>query len=116
MTIVTEAKGALQNGTSAVLATVQRRRKATRRLAGINPDKLLKQVTRRFEARRTRRVPLVPIAIAASAAVVGVVVGTIVLCRYLAAGCASEEAIPVAEEIISANEHVEALEPTFVEH
>ncbi len=115
MTIMTEAKGALRNGTSAVLSTVQRRPRTTRRLARIRPEKLMKQVTRRFEGQHTRRVPVVPIVIAASAAVVATVVGTIMLRRYLTTGYMSEEAIPVAEEALSANKHVEALEHTHVE-
>lgn len=118
MTIVTEAKGALRNGTSAVLSTVQRRQRATRRLAHVNPEKLMKQVTRHFEARtrKSRRVPAVPIVIAASAAIAGGIIGTIVVRRYLATQHAAEETFPVAEEAISANEHIEAAERAFAEH
>ncbi len=113
MTIVTEAKGVLRNGTAAVLSTVQRRQKTARRLTRVNPEKLLKQVTHRFQARQTRRVPVVPIAIAASAAIAGSIIGTIVLRRYLATEHVAEETFPAAEETISANEHVETLERAF---
>ena len=115
MTIVTEAKDALRNGTQSVLSTVQRRQRTSRRLPRVRAERLMKQVTRRFEPKRTRQTPIVPIAIAAGAAVIGVVVGTIALRRYLTTGFMGEEAIPLTDEMTSANEHVEAPERTLIE-
>ena len=115
MTIVTEAKGALRNGTAAVLSTMQHRQRTIRRLGRVRPQKLMKQMTRHIEARKARRVPVVPIVIASSAALVGAVVGTIVLRRYLAAGETVAQPYPAAEETFSANEHGETLEQVLAE-
>lgn len=91
MTIVSDARSALQNGASTVLTNV-RRNKTTRRLLPARTQKLMKQLNRRIEARKApRRVPVVPIALAVGLATVGTV-GGILMSRYFAAKGANEEA------------------------
>ena len=106
MTIVNEARGALQNSASAVLSTVRRRQKASRRLMPINTRRLskqmkqqVKQLNRRFMARRTRRVSALPIVLAVSGAVVGTATA-IVVRRYLATRATTPEASAVPEEAV----------------
>lgn len=102
MTIVNEAKSALQNGTSAVLSTVRRRQKLSRRLLPINTRKLAKQVkqlNRRFVMRRPRRVSALPIVLAVSGAVVGTATALVVR-RYLATRAATNEESAVPEEAV----------------
>jgi hypothetical protein len=91
MTIVNEARSALQNGASTVLSTVRGRRRSTRRLMSLTPKKLMKQVNRRFSPRRARRSAVVPIAIAAGAAIVGTATAVWVS-RYFALRNATAEA------------------------
>lgn len=90
MTIVNEARSALQSGASTVLSTIQRRPKTKRRLMALRPQKLMKQVNRRFGPRRTRKVPVLPIVLAASATTTALV-GFFVLRRYRTTRGASEE-------------------------
>lgn len=91
MTLMTEATGVLRNRADDVRSTLQRRQRAMRRTTRFSPEKLIKQVTQRFEKPKARRVPVVPIVIASSAAVVGVVVGIFVLRRFLEVEQAPEE-------------------------
>jgi hypothetical protein len=91
MTLMTEATGVLRNRANTVRSTLQRRQRAIRRTTRITPEKLIKQVTQRFEKPKARRVPVAPIVIASSAAVVGVVVGIVVLRRFLAVEQAPQE-------------------------
>lgn len=105
MTIVSDARSALQNGASTVLSTV-RHNKTTRRLLPVRTQELMKQLNRRIEPRRTpRRVPIVPIAISVGLAVVGTV-GGILVSRYLAAKSANDEA--ALREMVEAAEAAEA--------
>lgn len=90
MTVVDEARTALQNGASAVLTNMERN-KTARRLIPPKTQKLMKQVNRRMTAQRVRRSSIVPIAIAVSLSIVGTVAG-IVLSRYLTAKKTNEEA------------------------
>jgi ABC-type Fe3+ transport system permease subunit len=90
MTIVQEARSALQSGASTVLSTVQRRRKPTRRLMSLTPKKLMKQVNRRFSTRRARRSLVVPIALAVGATVVSTA-SAILVSRYFATKRMTEE-------------------------
>lgn len=90
MTVVDEARTALQNSASAVLTNMERN-KTARRLIPPKTQKLMKQVNRRMTAQRVRRSSIVPIAIAVSLSIVGTVTG-IVLSRYLTAKKTNEEA------------------------
>jgi hypothetical protein len=91
MTLMTEATGVLRNRANTVRSTLQRRQRATRRITRFSPAKLMKQVTQRFEKPKARRVPVTPIVIASSAAVVGVVVGIFMLRRFLEVEQAPQE-------------------------
>ncbi|HEU5347989.1 MAG TPA: hypothetical protein VFU63_05190 [Ktedonobacterales bacterium] len=101
MTMVNDARSALQNGASTVLSTV-RHNKTTRRLLPANTQKMMKQWNRRLQTRRTPVLPIVLVAVGLSLA--GTVSG-IVLGRYLAAkreeaeAAMADEATP-AEEVI----------------
>lgn len=110
MTLVNDARSALQSGASTVLSTVRRRQKATRRLVPINTKKLmkqlnLKQLNRRFTARRTRRSPILPIVIALGATAAGVATGFFVW-RYFLTRSTGEE--PEAAEVYTHEEAVVA--------
>jgi hypothetical protein len=95
MTIVTDAKSALKNGTSTVLSTVRRRTKTTGGFIPTRSQKLVKQMTRRwqkavpFKRSQTRRVPVVAIAIVVGGTAVAAT-AAILMRRYLAARGASE--------------------------
>jgi hypothetical protein len=95
MTIVDEARAALQNGASAVLTNVENN-KTARRLIPPKTQRLMKQMNRRIAAQQARRVPIVPIAIAVGLSIAGTVAG-VMLSRYLAARKAYEEAEVTAE-------------------
>jgi hypothetical protein len=96
MTVVDEARTALQNGASAVLTNVEHS-KTARRLIPPKTQKMMKQVNRRIAAQKTRRLPIVPIALAVGLSVVGTVAG-VMLSRYLAARKADDE---VEAEVIA---------------
>src|SRR5690242_13540457 len=70
MTIVDEARAALQNGASAVLTNVENN-KTARRLIPPKTQRLMKQMNRRIAAQQARRVPIVPIAIAVGLSIAG---------------------------------------------
>jgi hypothetical protein len=95
MTIVTDAKSALKNGTSTVLSTVRRRTRTTGGLIPVTSQKVVKQVTRRwqkafpFKMPKARRVPVVTIAIVVGGAAVAAT-AAILMRRYLATRGASE--------------------------
>lgn len=95
MTIVTDAKSALINGTSTVLSTVRRQTKTTGGFIPTRSQELVKQVTRRwqkavpFKKLQTRRVPVVAIAIVVGGTAVAATTA-ILLRRYLATRGASE--------------------------
>lgn len=95
MTVVEEARTALQNGASAVLTNVERN-KTARRYLPAKTQKLMKQVNRRIAAQQPRRVPVLPIALAVGATVAGVIAG-IVVRRYFFAKEAEEEAPVIVE-------------------
>jgi hypothetical protein len=101
MTMVNDARSALQNGAYTVLSTV-RHNKTTRRLLPANTQKMMKQWNRRLQTRRTPVLPIVLVAVGLSLA--GTVT-SIVLGRYLAAkreeaeAAMAGEAVP-AEEVI----------------
>jgi hypothetical protein len=95
MTIVDEARTALQNGASAVLTNVENN-KTARRLIPPKTQRLMKQMNRRIAAQQARRVPIVPIAIAVGLSIVGTVTG-IMLSRYFTARKADEEVEVTAE-------------------
>jgi ribosomal protein L18E len=105
MAIMTEATDVLRNGATAVRSTIQRRQKALKRSSRFSPEKLMKQVTQRFEKPKARRVPVVPIVIASGAALAGIVAGIVVLRRMLEAELATEEFVEVNPEK-EAYEHV----------
>jgi hypothetical protein len=90
MTVVDEARIALQNGASAVLTNVEHS-KTARRLIPPKTQKMMKHVNRRIAAQKTRRLPIAPIALAVGLSVVGTVAG-VMLSRYLAARKADDEA------------------------
>ena len=95
MTVVDEARIALQNGASAVLTNVEHS-KTARRLIPPKTQRLMKQMNRRIAPQQARRVPIVPIAIAVGLSIVGTVTG-VMLSRYFAARKADEEAEVTAE-------------------
>jgi ribosomal protein S8 len=90
MTVVDEARIALQNGASAVLTNVENS-KTARRLIPPKTQKMMKQVNRRIATQQTRRLPIVPIALAVGLSIVGTVAG-VMLNRYLAARKVNGEA------------------------
>lgn len=95
MTVVDEARTALRNSASAVLTNAEHS-KTARRLIPPKTQKMMKQVNRRIAAQKTRRSPIVPIALAVSLSIVGTVAG-VMLSRYLAAKRVNDEAEVIAE-------------------
>lgn len=95
MTVVNEARSALENGASAVLTSVEHN-KTARRILPAQTQKFVKQANRRLAARRLRRLPILPIVLVAGATVAGVVAGLAVR-RYLSTREAEEETEVVAE-------------------
>jgi hypothetical protein len=73
MTMVTEAKNALKNGTSTVISTVRRGTEAVERSLPINVQRPVKQAARLVEKPRTR-VPVWPIVLAVGVAAVATAV------------------------------------------
>lgn len=90
MSMVTEAKSALKNGTSTILSSVRHSPKATRRFLAVDSHRLMRRVTRPFERQQSRRMPIVPIVLVTSAAVLGTTIAILVR-RLLAANSAGEE-------------------------
>lgn len=95
MTVVDEARSALQNGASAVLSNVEHS-KTARRLIPPKTQKMMKQMNRRIAAQKTRRLPIVPIAFAVGLSIVGTVAG-VMLSRYLVARKMDDEAEVIVE-------------------
>jgi ribosomal protein S8 len=65
--------------------------KTARRLIPPKTQKMMKQVNRRIATQKTRRLPIVPIALAVGLSIVGTVAG-VMLNRYLAARKVNGEA------------------------
>ncbi len=87
MTMVTEAKNALKNGTSTVMSTVRRGTKAMEGSLPTNLRRPVKQASRIVEEPRTRRVPVWPIVVvvgvAAFATTTTVLVRRLIAARYV---------------------------------
>jgi hypothetical protein len=86
MTMVKEAKNVLKNGTTNVMSTVRRGRKAVERSLPMNGKGPVGKASRIFERQRTYRVPVRPIVLAvgmaALAATAAVLVRRLVTTRY----------------------------------
>jgi|SRR5215469_755412 len=80
MTMVTEVENALKNATSSVLATLGRRSETMWSFLPIDSHQLMKQIRRPFKTPQNRQVLVVPIVLAAGAAVLGTT-ATVVLVR-----------------------------------
>jgi hypothetical protein len=93
MTMVTEVENALKNATSSVLATLGRRSETTWSFLPIDSHQLMKQIKWPLKMPQTRQVPVVPIVLAAGAAVLGTTATVLLVRRLVAtrrAGVASE--------------------------
>ncbi len=109
MTLMAEATDVVRNGATAVRSTLRSRQQAPQRTTRFSPEKLMKQVTQRFEKPKARRVPVAPIVIASGAAVVGVVVGILVLRRFW-------EVEQVPKELEEVHPEMEAYERVLAEN
>ena len=97
MTMVTEAKNALKNGTSNVMSTVRRGTNAMERSWPINVRRPVKQASRIDEGRRTRRVPVWPIVLTVGVAALATTTAVLVR-RLIRAAYASDEKGFTAED------------------
>jgi hypothetical protein len=84
MAMVTEVENAPKNATSSVLAALGHRSETTWSFLPIDAHQLMKLIKRPLKMPQTRQVPVVPIVLAAGAAVLGTT-ATVLLVRRLAA-------------------------------
>jgi hypothetical protein len=100
MNMVTDAKNALQNGTSTVLTAVRRRARAEERSLPLESHSPVKPAHRSSRAPLTRRVPVLPIALAVGVAVLGIT-SVFVARRLLVVRYAGDEGVFTADEVTS---------------
>ena len=96
MTVVTEARNALKNGTSTVMGTVRRGTEAAQRSIPSGVQRRVKQATRLVERPRRRRVPFWPIALTVGVAALATT--TVVLVRRVVRATYAVDAEDFSEE------------------
>jgi hypothetical protein len=97
MTMVKEAKNVLKNGTTNVMSTVRRGRKAMERSLPMNGHRPVTKASRIIERQRTYRVPVGPIVLAVGIAALAAT-GAVLVRRLVTARYANDEEEFVAED------------------
>jgi hypothetical protein len=100
MNMVTDAKNALQNGTSTVFTAVRRGAQAAERSLPLGIHSPVKPAKRSGRVLHTRRMPVLPIALAVGVVVVGVT-SVFVVRRFLVVRYAGDEGVFTADAAAS---------------
>jgi hypothetical protein len=95
--MVTDAKNALQNGTSTVLTAVRRRAQAAERWLPLDSHEPVKPANRSSRVPLTRRMPVLPIALAVGVVVLGAT-GVFVVRRLLVVRYARDEGMFTSDD------------------